>query len=285
MGTVRDVEHPRAGDHHHAVTGEAVAPAEVDVVAAAGKCRVKSPEFLPDVAADQHAGGIDGEGIAAAVVLALVQFVGVDQRQPFGPAARGKADVDEPPPGVRDQLQDPTQAFGIGGTEYNEKGMRLAYTDLEPNERAEIYYRYAQEPRNLLSYRQLRLWAVARTGNWGPQGGERLQVKIGTDKRNYYLFQTRLNPSLNGGAVTTEAWRPEVVIDFERWMALRISASRRSVSRSRAITGSSAARWSCRCRGAPSLTVATAFASRRARSAVRVALATDSASDRIASTR
>jgi len=133
-------------------------------------------------------------------------------------------DAYEPPPGVRDQLQDPTQAFGIGGTEYNEKGMRLAYTDLEPNERAEIYYRYAQEPRNLLSYRQLRLWAVARTGNWGPQGGERLQVKIGTDKRNYYLFQTRLNPSLNGGAVTTEAWRPEVVIDFERWMALRSEA-------------------------------------------------------------
>ncbi|HLT90694.1 MAG TPA: cell surface protein SprA, partial [Woeseiaceae bacterium] len=128
------------------------------------------------------------------------------------------------PPGVRDQLQDPTQSFTIGGTEYNEKGMRLAYTDLEPDERAEIYFRYAQEPRNFLSYRQLRLWAVARTGNWGPQGGERLQVKLGTDKRNYYLFQTRLNPSLNGGAVTTDAWRPEVVIDFERWMALRSEA-------------------------------------------------------------
>src|SRR5690606_5256665 len=54
------------------------------------------------------------------------------------------------PPGVRDQLQDPTQSFNLGGTEYNEKGMRLAYADLEPDERAEIYFRYAQEPRNFL---------------------------------------------------------------------------------------------------------------------------------------
>jgi len=128
------------------------------------------------------------------------------------------------PPGVREQLQDPTQSFALGGVEYNEKALRLVYTDLEPDERAEIYFRYAQEPRNFLSYRQLRLWAVARAGNWGPQGGERLQVKLGTDKRNFYLFQTRLNPSLNGGAVTADAWRPEIVIDFDRWIALRSEA-------------------------------------------------------------
>ena len=41
-GTVRDVEHPGAGDHHHAVTGEPVAPAEVDVVAASRQCRVEA---------------------------------------------------------------------------------------------------------------------------------------------------------------------------------------------------------------------------------------------------
>src|SRR5690606_25862435 len=128
------------------------------------------------------------------------------------------------PPGVREQLQDPTQSFALGGVEYNEKALRLVYTDLEPDERAEIYFRYAQEPRNFLSYRQLRLWAVARAGNWGPQGGERLQVTLGTDKRNFYLFQTRLNPSLNGGAVTADAWRPEIVIDFDRWIALRSEA-------------------------------------------------------------
>src|SRR5690606_8124229 len=83
----------------------------------------------------------------------------------------------EPPPGVRDQLQDPSQNFSIGGTEYNEKGLRLSYADLGADERAEVYYRYAQQPRNFLSYRQIRLWAVARSGDWGPQGGERLQVR------------------------------------------------------------------------------------------------------------
>src|SRR5690606_36052620 len=128
------------------------------------------------------------------------------------------------PPGVRDQLRDPTQSFTIGGTEYNEKGMRLAYTDLEPDERAEIYFRYAQEPRNVLSSSQRRPGAAARPGNWGPQGGERLQVNRGTAKRNYYLFHPRLIPSLHAGAAATHAWRPEVVIDFERWMALRSEA-------------------------------------------------------------
>ena len=69
-----------------------------------GSAGSKPAEFLPDVAADQHAGGIDGKGIAAAVVLALVELVGVDQRQPLGPAARGEADVDQPPLGMPVQL-------------------------------------------------------------------------------------------------------------------------------------------------------------------------------------
>lgn len=167
----------------------------------------------------------DVHGILAGPVGADPGLGAAATRFEVGPVSKlTDGDAYEPPPGVRDQLQDPTANFGVGGTEFNEKGMRLAYADLAPDERAEIYFRYAQEPRNFLSYRQLRLWAVARSGDWGPQGGERLQVKLGTDKRNYYLFQTRLNPSVNGGVVTTDAWRPEVVIDFERWMALRSEA-------------------------------------------------------------
>ena len=49
-------------------------------------------------------GGIDGESIAPAVVLALVELVGFDQRQPLGPAAGGEADVDQTPFGVPVQL-------------------------------------------------------------------------------------------------------------------------------------------------------------------------------------
>ena len=148
-----------------------------------------------------------------------------------GPVSRlTDGDAYQPPPGVRDQVQDPSQNFSIGGAVFNEKGMRLSYTDLGPDERAEIYFRYAQQPRNLLSYRQLRLWAVARAGQWGPQGTERLLVKLGTDANNYYLFQTPLNPSLGGGNVSTDDWRPEIVIDFERWIALRSQAEQQLIT-------------------------------------------------------
>ncbi len=128
------------------------------------------------------------------------------------------------PPGVRDQLQDPTSAFGLGSTEFNEKALRLRYEGLEPDERAEVYFRYPQESRNFMSYRQLRLWAVAREGNWGPQGTQRLVVKVGTDQRNYYLFQTPLREAVSDRGVDPSDWLPELVIDFERWFELRALA-------------------------------------------------------------
>lgn len=136
------------------------------------------------------------------------------------------------PPGVRDQLQDPTSAFGATGAEFNEKALRIAYEGLEPQDRGEIYYRYPQQPRSFLSYRQLRLWAVARAGDWGAQGTHRLLIKVGNDTRNYYLYQTRLAPSVEGGAVRPEHWQ-ELVIDFERWFELRAEAEQRLMEEGR----------------------------------------------------
>src|SRR5690606_30487400 len=138
------------------------------------------------------------------------------------------------PPGVRDQLQDPTSAFGVASTEFNEKALRLRYEGLEPDERAEVYFRYPQQSRNFMSYRQIRLWAVAREGDWGPQGNERLVVKVGTDPRNYYLFQSPLRPAVNGGAVEPSDWLPELVIDFERWFELRALAEQELIINPRA---------------------------------------------------
>src|SRR5690606_21930070 len=121
------------------------------------------------------------------------------------------------PPGVGDQVQDPTSVYGSSGIEYNEKSLRLTYRDLEAGDRAEVYFRYPQQPRNLLAYRELRLWALARAGSWGPGGAERLVVSLGTDARNRYLYQTRLRPAPAGATLVPEAWLPEFTIDFEEW--------------------------------------------------------------------
>src|SRR6187200_908875 len=76
MGAVGYVEHPRSGNDHHAMPCEAVAPAEVDVVAGARERGVEPLQELPNVPADQHAGRVYCKSVSAAVVLALVQFVG-----------------------------------------------------------------------------------------------------------------------------------------------------------------------------------------------------------------
>lgn len=128
------------------------------------------------------------------------------------------------PPGVGDQVQDPTAVYGSSGVEYNEKSLRLAYRDLEPGDRAEVYFRYPQQPRNLLAYRELRLWALARAGRWGPTGGERLVVGLGTDSRNRYLYRTDLRVTPAGASPTAEAWLPELAIAFEHWFELKARA-------------------------------------------------------------
>ena len=142
-----------------------------------------------------------------------------------GPVSRlTDGNVYEPPPGVLEQVQDPTSQFGVGGVEFNEKSQRIAYEGLEPGDRVEIYLRYPQSPQNFLSYRQLRLWAVPRAGEWGPGGSERLLVKLGTDPRNHYLFQTRLRPATGERPVTAADWTPELAIDVGQWLALKAEA-------------------------------------------------------------
>jgi hypothetical protein len=125
------------------------------------------------------------------------------------------------PPGVLEELDDPTQAFGGEGVEFNEKSLGIRYSDVQPEERAEVYYRFPQRPRNFLTYRQARIWVVAREGDWGLDSPRYFFLKVGSDPDNFYLFRTRLTPAADPEAVLPQDWLPEIVVDFDRWLSLR----------------------------------------------------------------
>jgi hypothetical protein len=132
-----------------------------------------------------------------------------------------------PPAAVNQSVQDVSATTGANGVQTNEKSLRIAYDNLAGDNRAEVYYRYAQQARSFMNYRALHLWALPRSGVWGTSTGERLIVKVGTDARNYYLFQTRLHTA--NAKVTQADWLPEIVIDFEKWFALKDSAEKRLI--------------------------------------------------------
>jgi len=125
------------------------------------------------------------------------------------------------PPGVLEQLADPTTAFSGQGIEFNEKSMAVTFADVPGGARAEVYYRFPQRPRNFLSYRQVRLWVVSRSGDFGPTRPHYFFFKVGTDANNFYLYRTPLNPPANPAGVTSADWLPEVVVDFQEWFDLR----------------------------------------------------------------
>jgi hypothetical protein len=143
------------------------------------------------------------------------------------------------PPFVGEETQDPQSNIGVSGVEYNEKSLRIGYQELQAGERAEAFFHYPQQPRNFLTYRQLRLWAVAREGTWGQPEGERLLFKLGTDPGNYYLYQTRLKPATGPRPIDASGsdWLPEVVIDFGPWLELRAEAERRLVEQGERTSG------------------------------------------------
>ncbi len=128
------------------------------------------------------------------------------------------------PPGVLDELNDPTAAFGGEAVEYNEKSLGIRYRDVQPEERGEVYYRFPQRPRNFLTYRQTRVWVVAREGDWGPNEPLYFFLKIGSDPENFYLFRSRLLPAPDPDRIRSGDWLPELLLDVERWLSLRQEA-------------------------------------------------------------
>jgi hypothetical protein len=127
------------------------------------------------------------------------------------------------PPGILEELDDPSQAFSAGGVEFNEKSLAVQVWDLGPGERAEVYSRFPQRPRNFLTYREARVWAVAKEGEWGPAGAE-LFLKVGSDSENFYLYRTTRPQPTSAEGVSSSDWLPEIVVDFLPWLSLRRQA-------------------------------------------------------------
>lgn len=127
------------------------------------------------------------------------------------------------PPGVLEQLSDPTSAVGGSGVEFNEKSLRIRAEGLLSGDRAEVYSRFPQRPRNFLNYSEARLWVLPREGDWGHDESASFFVKFGTDPENFYIYRTPLRPPVFGN-VTRADWDPEVVVDFGVFQELRTRA-------------------------------------------------------------
>ncbi|MCH7933457.1 MAG: hypothetical protein IIC36_05625 [Gemmatimonadetes bacterium] len=161
-------------------------------------------------------------GVLDGIVGDTASFLGRLEVGPVSSVTEG--DAYQAPPGVIEELDDPSAAFGGLGREFNEKGLKLEYEGVQPGSRAEVFNRFPQRPRDFLSYRELKIWALARTGDWGATVPVSFFVKVGEDAENFYLYRTRLEPVPNPGMVTPGDWLPEIVIDFGQWIDLRRQA-------------------------------------------------------------
>lgn len=168
-----------------------------------------------------------GEGVLTGIGGDTVAFAGSLEVTPVGVLSEGPAY--QAPPGVLEQLDDPQAALGGRGIELSERSLALRFQGLGGGDRAEVYFRFLQRPRDFLSYRQLRLWAVARHGDWGAGRPTDFFLKVGSDPENFYLWRTPLAPARDPGGVTPEDWLPEGRIDFDEWIALRRRAEERLI--------------------------------------------------------
>lgn len=161
------------------------------------------------------------DGVVTGIVGDTAALSGQVDVSPVSAVTEGDAYV--APPGVLEQLSDPTSAVGGGGIEFNEKSLRIRAEGLLPGDRAEVYSRFPQRPRNFLEYREARLWVLPRDGPWGLDEPVRFFFKIGTDPENFYLYRTPLRPAVRGDLARVD-WAPEVVVDFGVFQELRTRA-------------------------------------------------------------
>ncbi|MBA3556300.1 MAG: hypothetical protein H0W29_16320, partial [Gemmatimonadales bacterium] len=123
----------------------------------------------------------------------------------------------ESPPGIGDNVSRRGGDRETGGTQINERSLRIIARDIRAGERAEAYLRFPAGPQNLLTYRTLRVWFRGRNPGW-EEGDLQAFLKIGSDNENFYLYRA---------GARSITWEPEVVIDLETWRRLRADLENR----------------------------------------------------------
>ncbi len=163
-----------------------------------------------------------GSGVLTGIIGDTLAFAGRTEVGPVSRLTEGTAYAS--PPGVLEQLSDPTTAVGGQGVEFNEQSLSIRVEGLQPGDRGEVFTRFPQRPRNFLTYREARLWVVPRSGDWSLDRAVSFFLKIGTDPENFYLFRTPLRAPASQGGVTPQDWLPEVAVDFGQFLSLRTRA-------------------------------------------------------------
>jgi hypothetical protein len=118
------------------------------------------------------------------------------------------------PPGIGDQVSRRGGDRETGGTQINERSLRILADDLRQNERAEAYLRFPAGPQNVLTYRTMRVWFRGRGPGW-EENDLQAFLKVGSDDDNFYLYRV---------PARSTTWDPEAVIDLEIWRRLRAAA-------------------------------------------------------------
>jgi hypothetical protein len=166
-----------------------------------------------------------GEGVLAGVAGDTLLAIGRVEVSAVSRITEGAGYAS--PPGVLEQLEDPTAVFAGQGIEFSERSLGITFADVPPAARAEVYHRFPQSPRNFLSYGEMRVWVVARRGDFGPGRSNQFFLKVGSDSENFYLYRTHLPSPAGPSGITSADWLPEVRIHFERWYRLRLDAETR----------------------------------------------------------
>ena len=143
---------------------------------------------------------------------------GYTQTSLIGTADKGLLGGDDyqSPPGIIDAADQRATQLATGSVQINERSLRLQAGNVPVYGRAEAFYRFPNGQQSFMGYRELRLWARGRRNGWGQNGELQMYVKMGRDANNFYLYRTPVS-SGSGQA----AWNPEVLVDFDRFFALR----------------------------------------------------------------
>jgi hypothetical protein len=116
------------------------------------------------------------------------------------------------PPGVVDEPERSDLDLTFSSVQVNETSLRLLVSDLRAGERGEALTRFTNTAdQNFLKYRKLRVWARGRGVGWDEDDLEFL-IKVGRDENNFYMYRT---------PIKSVSWEPEIVVDIDRWTALR----------------------------------------------------------------